>query len=224
MHDDFTVLSKILNSRYSCRGYLKRDVDTQIIQEIVATASRVPTWCNAQPWKVLVTRGDATRKFAEVLTKAAETTSMEPDFDWPVEYTGDYQDRRRVCGFQLYEAVGIARDDRERRGQQMMENFKFFDAPHVAIITTEANLGPYGSMDCGGFIAGFTLAAQAQGLGTVVQASVTGYAPVIREHFDIPESRLIQTAISFGYADKDHLANRFRTERAAIDDVVTIFD
>ena len=224
MHDDFTVLSKILNSRYSCRGYLERDVDTQIIQEIVATASRVPTWCNAQPWKVLVTRGDATRKFAEVLTKAAETTSMEPDFDWPVEYTGDYQDRRRVCGFQLYEAIGIARDDRERRGQQMMENFKFFDAPHVAIITTEANLGPYGSMDCGGFIAGFTLAAQAQGLGTVVQASVTGYAPVIREHFDIPESRLIQTAISFGYADKDHLANRFRTERAAIDDVVTIFE
>ena len=224
MHDDFTVLSKILNSRYSCRGYLKRDVDTQIIQEIVATASRVPTWCNAQPWKVLVTRGDATRKFAKVLTKAAETTSMEPDFDWPVEYTGDYQDRRRVCGFQLYEAIGIARDDRERRGQQMMENFKFFHAPHVAIITTEANLGPYGSMDCGGFIAGFTLAAQAKGLGTVVQASVTGYAPVIREHFDIPESRLIQTAISFGYADKDHLANRFRTERAAIDDVVTIFE
>ncbi len=79
-------------------------------------------------------------------------------------------------------------------------------------------------MDCGGFIAGFTLAAQAKGLGTVVQASVTGYAPVIREHFDIPESRLIQTAISFGYADKDHLANSFRTERAAIDDVVTIFD
>lgn len=222
MPDDFTVLSKLLHSRYSCRGYLAQDVDPTIIKEIVTVASRVPTWCNAQPWKVLVTCREATQDFGAVLTHAAQTSQMEPDFAWPEEYTGDYQDRRRVCGYQLYEALGIARDDREKRGEQMMENFRFFGAPHVAIVTSEANLGPYGAMDCGGFIAAFTLAAQAKGLATVVQASVTGYAPVIRKHFDLPGNRLVQTAISFGYADPDHPANSFRTERAAIDDVLTI--
>jgi len=129
---------------------------------------------------------------------------MEPDFDWPKQYTGDYQVRRRVCGYQLYESLGIARDDRERRAEQMMQNFKFFGAPHVAIITTEADLGPYGAMDCGGFIALFTLAARAMGVASVVQASVTGYAPTIRRHFGIPENRLIQTSITLGYEDKTH--------------------
>ena len=80
----------------------------------------------------------------------------------------------------------------------------------------------YGAMDCGGFISLFTVAAQAKGIATVVQASVTGYAPVIRDYFDIPESRLIQTAISFGYEDPKHPANGFRTERAPITDVITI--
>ena len=127
-----------------------------------------------------------------------------------------------MCGYQLYESLGIARDDRERRAEQMMQNFKFFGAPHVAIITTEADLGSYGAMDCGGFIALFTLAARAMGVASVVQASVTGYAPSILRHFGIPENRLIQTSITFGYEDKTHPLNGFRTERAEIEDVVNI--
>lgn len=222
MPDDFAILSKILKDRYSCRAYLERDVAENEIEEIIAAASRVPTWCNAQPWQVLVTRGAETAEFADVLTHAAETTAMEPDFDWPVQYTGEYLDRRRVCGYQLYEALDIARDDRIRRAEQMMRNFRFFGAPHVAIITSDADLGPYGAMDCGGFIALFALAARARGVASVVQASVTGYAPTIRRHFGIPDNRLIQTAISFGYEDKDHPANSFRTERASMDEVLTL--
>jgi nitroreductase len=224
MTDDFAALSRILHSRYSCRGYLNKEVPKAEIKEIVEAASRVPTWCNAQPWEVIVTRGDKTKSFAKALTKAAETKPMEPDFDWPIQYTGEYLDRRRVCGFQLYEAVGIERDDRARRNEQMMENFRFFGAPHVAIVTSEADLGPYGSMDCGGFIALFALAAKAKGISSVVQASVTGYAPTIRAHFGLPENRLIQTAISFGYEDPDHPSNSFRTDRASVDDVITFME
>lgn len=222
MNNEFKILSGIMDSRYSCRAYLDREVSDADINQIVSTASKVPTWCNAQPWKVLVTKGDETKSFAKTLVDAANAGPMEPDFDWPKQYTGDYQDRRRVCGYQLYESLGIARDDREKRAEQMMQNFKFFGAPHVAIVTTEADLGPYGAMDCGGFIALFTLAARALGVASVVQASVTGYAPIIRSHFGISENRLIQTAISFGYEDKDHPANNFRTQRAIIEDVLNI--
>ena len=224
MHDDFAVLSKLLDERYSCRGYLDQQVDETTVQELVTAASKVPSWCNAQPWKVIVTRGDATKAFSDVLTKAAETKEMEPDFEWPIQYTGDYLDRRRVCGFQLYEAVGIARDDRARRMEQMMLNYQFFGAPHVAIITSEAELGPYGAMDCGNFISMFTIAARAKGVATVAQASVTGFAPTIRKHFNIPENRKIITAISFGYEDPAHPANQFLTERANVADVLKIFE
>ncbi|WP_370232480.1 hypothetical protein [Cognatishimia sp.] len=53
----------------------------------------------------------------------------------------------------------------------MIENFRFFGGPHVAIITTEAELGPYGAMDSGGFIALFSLAARSKGIANVVQPS-----------------------------------------------------
>lgn len=224
MQNDFEVLSRILENRYSCRAYQSRQVADAEIEEIVSAASRVPTWCNAQPWQVLVTKGGATQAFSKALVHAAKTQEMAPDFDWPLQYSGDYQDRRRVCGYQLYEALGIERDDRERRGEQMMENYRFFGAPHVAIVTTEAELGPYGAMDTGGFIALFTLAARAKGIATVAQASVTGYAPTIRKHFDIPKNRWIQTAISFGFEDTGHPANNFRTDRADVGDVLTILD
>ena len=211
-----------MDNRYSCRAYLSKEVTNENINQIVSTASKVPTWCNAQPWSVLVTKGNQTKAFSKALVDAVKSGPMNPDFDWPKQYTGEYQARRRVCGYQLYESLGIAREDRKSRAEQMMQNFKFFGAPHVAIITTESDLGPYGAMDCGGFIALFALAARALGVASVVQASVTGYAPIIRSHFRIPENRLIQTAITFGYENKDHPANGFRTQRAAIEDVVDI--
>ena len=222
MQDDFATLSRVMNSRYSCRAYTEKEVPDADIQAVVTAASRVPTWCNAQPWHLIVTKGDATKLFSNALVKAAEDGPMAPDFDWPEQYTGEYQNRRRVCGYQLYEALGIPREDRERRNEQMLKNYRFFGAPHVAIVTSEADLGPYGSMDCGGFIAAFTLMATAKGISTVVQASVTGFAPTIRKHFDIPANRLVQTAISFGYEDAYDPSNNFRTQRAAIDDVINI--
>ena len=223
MQESFESLRTIINSRYSCRAYTDQQVSDSDVREIIVTASRVPTWCNAQPWEVLVTKGEATKKLSEVLVKAAKTEEKKPDFDWPVQYVGAYAERRRRCGYQLYDAIGINKEDKERRNEQMILNYKFFNAPHVAVVTSEADLGPYGAMDCGGFIAAFTIVAQAKGVSSIAQASVTGYAPTIRNYFNIPNNRLIQTAISFGYADTKNPINKFRTERERSERVVTFF-
>ena len=142
MNEEFKTLSNIMDNRYSCRAYLSKEVTNENINQIVSTASKVPTWCNAQPWSVLVTKGNQTKAFSKALVDAVKSGPMNPDFDWPKQYTGEYQARRRVCGYQLYESLGIAREDRKSRAEQMMQNFKFFGAPHVAIITTESDLGP----------------------------------------------------------------------------------
>ncbi|MGB7241543.1 MAG: nitroreductase family protein, partial [Sulfitobacter sp.] len=181
---------------------------------------QVPSWCNAQPWQVIITDPAATEKFRAALQTEASKGGADPDLAWPRGYSGIYAERRRACGWQLYDAVGVQRGDRAASARQTRENFALFGAPHVAIVTSPAELGPYGAMDCGGFVTAFALAATALGVASVPQAAVAAYAPMIHAYFGIPDDRLVLCAISFGYADRDHPANSFRTERAAVDDII----
>lgn len=222
MAADLDVLTRLMQARSSCRAFMPAPVPAADIRRIVATAGQAASWCNAQPWQAIVTQGAETDRFRTALQDTVAQQKPAPDLAWPDGYPGVYGDRRRTCGYQLYEAVGIARDDHAARAEQSMRNFAFFDAPHVAIIHAEAALGPYGAMDTGGFVASFMLAAAAVGVGTIAQASVAAYPDMIRAHFGIDETRHILCAISFGYADKDHPANKFRTERAALDDILDL--
>jgi len=216
------TLRDILNARYSCRAYHPDPVPAEVIAEVVREAGRAPSWCNAQPWQVVVTQGAQTENFRAALLAEVDRAKPGADMPWPEGYPGVYGERRRTCGFQLYEAVGIARKDRAARAKQSMQNYRLFGAPHVAIVHAEAALGPYGAMDTGGFVTTFLLAATARGIGTIAQASVAAYPDLIRAHFGLPETRHILCAISFGYPDPDHPANKFRTERAALDDILDL--
>ncbi|OAN77666.1 nitroreductase [Sulfitobacter sp. EhC04] len=217
-YDTFT---DILQARYSCRAFRPDPVPDAIIEQIVTAARHVPSWCNAQPWQVSVTRGAATDRFRDALSEAAaEGTTPAPDLDWPKGYSGAYAERRRTCGFQLYDALGIEKSDRKARMAQMQRNYALFDAPHVAIIHSPDELGAYGAMDTGGFVTAFTLAATALGVATIPQAAIAAYAPLVKDLLGIGEDRLVLCAISFGYADADAPANRFRTERATPADII----
>src|SRR6056297_2843285 len=222
MTNAYDTLHTILDARRSCRAFLPDPVAKDVTEQIVIAASRAPSWCNAQPWRVTVTHGAETDRFRTALLDAVLHDTPEPDLPWPETYPGAHGARRRECGLMLYEAVGIARNDRAGRAEQSMQNYHLFGAPHVAIVHSTAALGPYGAMDTGGFITAFMLAATALGVGSIAQASVAAYAPMIRRHFDLPDSRLILCAISFGLPDPDHPANRFRTKRADLDEVLDL--
>src|SRR5690606_8730 len=141
---------QILEARYSCRGYLPKPVPEADIRAIVGLAQQTASWCNSQPWQVVITRGAETERFRQaMIAREASGTKRSPDFNWPEGYYGVYKDRRKTCGVQLYDAVGVVRGDREASFQQAMENFRLFGAPHVAIITSDAALGTYGAVDCG---------------------------------------------------------------------------
>ena len=219
------TLDDIMKARFSCRAFLPDPVPHADLVQIIETARHVPSWCNAQPWQVEITCGAATERLRTALMDTASAgTPPEPDLDWPSKYTGAYAERRRTCGFQLYDAVGIEKSNRAGRAAQMLRNYSFFDAPHVAIIHSPAELGPYGAMDTGGFVTAFTLAATALGVATIPQAAIAAYAPLLKDHLDIADDRLILCAISLGYADKNAPANGFRTERATTDDILNWHD
>ena len=215
------ALNALLEQRHSCRAFLDTPVDRATIERLLTLAQRTPSWCNTQPWQVIVTSGEATRRVADGLSEQAIAgVAEQPDIAFPPAYRGVYLDRRRVCGFQLYGALGIERGDREAYMAQARQNFRLFGAPHFALITTDAELGPYGMVDCGGYVSMFLLAAQSLGLATIPQAAVASYSPWLRDHFALPPDRLVLCGISFGYADTAHKANSFRTERADLTQTV----
>lgn len=220
MITDPDALDALFAARHSCRAFRAAEVPRATIEAIIATARRTPSWCNAQPWQLTLTSGAETERFRVALQDQLATGTPKPDLPFPARYSGVYQDRRRTCGWQLYEAVGVEKGDRAASARQMMENFSFFGAPHVAILSTPSELGAYGVLDCGGFITAFGLAATAHGLASIAQAAVASYGAFLHGYFDIPDDRDILCAISFGYADPDHPANSFRTARAEVADIV----
>jgi len=216
------VLEQLLAARYSCRAFKPDPVPRPIIERLLTTAQRTASWCNSQPWQVVITSGAETKKFRDVMYASATSGDPEaPDFPWPREYKGVYLARRRESGFQLYNTLGIPRGDKAAYAKQALENYNFFGAPHVAIITTTEELGVYGAVDCGLYVDTFMLAAQAMGLGTIAQAALARRSDVVRRHFAMSDERRVVCGISFGYADHGHLVNSYRTSRAGLSEAVT---
>jgi len=225
IEDRIGVLEELLNERHSVRAFLPREVDRETIIRVLKAAQRTASWCNGQPWQVLIASGKAKERFGKIIyAEAASGAKEDYDFTPPREYVGVYLQRRRESGYQLYNALGIPRGDRAAYARQLLENYNFFGAPHVAIIHTNEPLGIYGAIDCGAYVANFMLAAQAMGLGTVPQAAFANHCGLVRRHFNLPDDRRVVCGISFGYADHTHKANSYRTSRASIAEAATFLD
>lgn len=226
--EDSVTFARLLSERFSCRGYLPDPVPRRVIERMLGIAQRSASWCNSQPWQVIVTDGKGNERFRNALFAHAKadgatnesSPSMKPDFPFPDAYRGVYKERQREVGWQLYESVGIRYGDRAASALQALKNFSLFDAPHMLLITSERDLGVYGAIDCGIYLSNVLSAAQSLGVASVAQAALAGYAPFMREYFKIPDNRVIVVGASFGYADPKHPANAFRSRRAYLADVV----
>jgi nitroreductase len=220
--DAIDVLERLLGERYSCRAFKPDPVPRAVIERIARTAQRTASWCNSQPWHATILSGAETERFRKrMYESAASGADAAPDFPWPREYLGVYLARRRESGFQLYDAVGIAKGDKVAAAKQALENFNFFGAPHVAIITTTEPLGVYGAVDCGAYVSNFMLAAQALGIGSIAQAALARRSDVVRDHLKLADDRRVVCGISFGYAKHDDIINSYRTSRAPLAEAVT---
>ncbi|MFD5128886.1 nitroreductase [Streptomyces olindensis] len=216
------AFKELLRRRWSCRAYLPDQVPDDVIAEMFGMAQRTASWCNTQPWHIYLTKGEATRRLAESLTEHARGHQQVSDLAAPSRYRGVYRDRRREAGYALYASLDIEKTDLAAREAQMLKNFEFFGAPHVAVITTDRDQGVYGAIDCGGYVANLLNAATSLGLATVPQAAIAMHSDHVRSHLRIPEDRLIVCAVSFGYPDTGHPVNGFRTTRADLGETVVV--
>lgn len=218
------TLDRLLTSRHSCRAFLPQPVPDALIDAMLASAQRTASWCNTQPWQLLLTSGAGTHAFRNVMRQAARERPAASDIAFPPGYADEHLARRRASGHQLYQAVGIERHDKAMARAQSLRNFDFFDAPHVVIVTTARSLAPYALVDCGGWVANFLLAAQAHGIAAIPQAALARHSDVIHTHFALPAQQLVVCGIAFGFADAAHPVNSYRTARADLAQVVQRFD
>lgn len=219
---DADVLARLLAERFSCRAFRPEPVPDAVIERMLGIAQMSPSWCNTQPWQVTVLSGAATGRLrAALLADLDSGARPEPDIPFPAAYSAERLARRREVAWQLYESAGIARGDRTASARQARENERLFGAPHVLLIHSSRELGTYGAVDCGIYLAALMLAAQALGLGMIPQAALARHSDVIRQMLDTPDDQMFVVGASFGFADEGNPVNQFRSRRAPLSATVT---
>jgi nitroreductase len=199
--------------RRSVRGFRPEPLPRADLERMFSAAQRAPSWCNVQPWRVAVTEPPVTGELAEAMQAAARSGFPAAEVPFPLDYPPPYQQRRVACGAALYQAMGVARDDKAGRYDAWLRNYAFFGAPHVAIVACDRRLGPYAYVDVGVWLGYVLTAAAALGIDTCPMASVAAYPAPLRQRLPLADTEVILFGLALGHADDGAAANRCRTGR-----------
>jgi len=208
-----------VDSRISCRWFLDKPVEPDIVRDLIERAARAASGGNLQPWQVYALTG---APLAELKRKVAEFIDGRDPHDEEAEYQvyppvmwEPYKGRREEHGVQLYGALGIDRSDTPKRLGQFKRNYEFFNAPVGLFIGIDRKLGPGQWADLGGYIHALMFLARAYGLDTCAQESWARMHRPVRAFVGMPPEQMLFCAVSIGYGDHAHPANSFRSPRAA---------
>jgi nitroreductase len=213
-------VSEAIRTRKSIRDFKPAPVPENILREILDLACRAPSAMNTQPWKFLVVTGRTLEEIIEKLRAGIVPGEEHLIVGWS---QGSVYRRRQVeLAMQLFQLMGIKREDREERARWLERGVRFFDAPAAVILLTDRALME-GSpiLDMGAAMQNICLAALEYGLGTCIEDQGVMYPDVVRKHCGIPDSDMIVIAIAIGYANPDFPANRLESPRESVDSVTT---
>ena len=216
LHSGSGDLETIVFERRSIRGYKEQAVSREVLEEIISIAQRAPSSMNTQPWHFHVLTGEPLELIRQGNTeKMLAGSSIDREITLNHGYEGPHRDRQVEIAVQLFEAMGIARDDKARRQDWVMRGFRQFDAPVSVVITIDRELAndTIAHFDCGAATYGLVLAAWSKGLGTVINGQGIMQSSVVRENANIPEDQIIMTCVAIGYPDETFVANHVQSRR-----------
>lgn len=211
-----------IKSRKSIRGYKPDPIPKEILREIMEIARRAPSSMNTQPWEMIIATGEVLdnikRGNMEMLTSGDRLDRAGPGG----RYKGIYWERQKEIGIQLYQSMGIARDDKERRAWWWQRGFRYFDAPAAIFLAVDKSFPEsIGQLSIGSIAQTICLAALNYGLGTCIESQGISFPEVVRRFTSIPESKQLVTSIAIGYPDGDFPANKAESKRAPLEEIVT---
>jgi nitroreductase len=211
-----------LNSRQSIRAFKQSAIPETLLKQVLQAAGRSPSYKNTQPWEVAIASGQTRQALAEVLFQlASSNTPPNYDFPAPESWPPALDFRAKDHGTRRFNALGIGRDDSQLRNELRLQNFRFFGAPCAVFFFMDESLGHWSTLDMGLFLQSFTLAAHGAGLGTCMQASVSGYPDAIRQCLGIPSSKKLIVSMSLGFPDLDAPINSYQSTRMDVEAYTT---
>jgi len=213
-----------LKKRKSIRGFKPDPVPREVLTEVLEIAGRAPSAVNSQPWEFFVLGGDVLEKVKHGnIDKVRSGAPPNPDhalMGWPRESV--YRDRQVALAKQLFQLMGIGKDDKEKMAQWLELGYRFFDAPAAIIIVVDESIIERAPLlDIGAVIQSICLAALHHGLGTCIEDQGAMYPDVLRRFAGIPESKKIMISIAMGYPDWQFPANKVETAREPLDAITT---
>jgi nitroreductase len=218
-------VSEALATRKTVRAFRPDPVKLETVRAILAAAARAPSGGNLQPWKAYLLMGPARDELVRRVAEKRKQTPMgeAPEYHiYPPALTEPYKTRRFRVGEAMYATMGIPREDKMARLQFFAGNWEFFGAPVGLIFTIERQMQQGQWSDLGMFLQSIMLLAREHGLHTCPQEAWAVWHSVIREYLAVPQDQMIFCGMAIGYADEAAPVNRLVTERAGLEEYVTV--
>ena len=215
-------IDQAIEERRSIRGFTDQPVPRALLEEIIALANRAPSSMNTQPWHLHVLTGEplerVRRDNSERMLAGVPPSREIEDY---AAYEGEHRKRQIEIAVQLFESMGIERNDAERRQDWVMRGFRQFDAPVSVVVCFDKALlnNTIAHFDTGAMTYGLVLAAWSRGLGAVINGQGIMQSPVVREVADIPDDQVILTCVALGWPDESFVANSVVSRRRPVKDV-----
>lgn len=212
--------------RHSVRAFLDRPVENRVIHRILDRARFAPSGVNTQPWQVSVVTGQSKQRLQAAMLErfhAGERGQMDYRY-YPDEWKPPYKLRRIETGKQLYGALHIAREDKERQRAQWAANYRAFDAPVMLLFWLDNTLQTGSYLDYGMFWQNIMLLALEEGLATCPQGALGEYPAVVRELLGYGDDKMLLGGMALGYEDPAAPVNHYRTEREPVEAFTRFFD
>jgi len=212
----------VVFGRRSIRAFKQQAVPRKVLEEVIEMAARAPSSMNTQPWHLHVLTGEPLDRIrAENTKRMLNGVPPSKESRGIGSYEGAHRQRQVEIAVQLFEAMGIARDDKEKRQDWILRGFRQFDAPVSIVVTYDRVLqdGDIAQFDCGALVNGLVNAAWSHGLGCVVNSQGIMHSPVVRKHTGIPDDQVIMICVALGYPDEDFPANAVVSKRRPVNEV-----
>jgi nitroreductase len=201
-----------IKTRRSIRGFKPTPIPKDVVKKILQAVGNTSSYTNTQPWEVVIVSGKKKDELSKVIFELAKAKApTHPDLPIPKGWPAEHDKRVHEHGARRLAALGIDRGDEEGRERLRLMNFEFYGAPCAVFLFMDGSLGEWSIFDMGLFAQSLLLAAHSLGVESVLQASVTNYAPEIKKFLGVAESKKLVIGISMGYPDHDAKLNTYRS-------------
>lgn len=214
-------VKEVVIARRSIRAYHPEPISKEILEEIMEKALWAPSWGNTQTWGLLVVGGEALEKIrAESISEFMAGGPDRTDVAAPEQFNEAQMDRYRGLGRDLFAALGIGREDKERRMEYYYDMMRFFNAPYLVYLHLDRNFNQYAMFDAGIIMQTIALLAVEYGLGTCFIARSIVYPDVVRKHTGLSEDQALIMGLTLGRPVEDAPINRFERNRGAPEEMI----